>query len=258
MTQWTQIGRVGAGVIAMLLLTSMNAGGQTIQEWSDRAFVNINFGYQPGARTETTAGSFDLYEETATVSADLRTGGASMFDIMAGHRIWRNAAVAVGYSRYSDTIATEVTAVIPDPFEFDAPHTSSLGLENLQHREGAVHLSGAYMLPIEVPGVDTLEILVFGGPSFFSLSKDIPAGVSVIPGTSTVAEVQVRRIAESATGGHFGVDVTYRIASYGLVRNIGVGFFLRGASASVDVPEVEGGKVDLGGFSYGVGARLRF
>jgi hypothetical protein len=109
------------------------------------------------------------------------------------------------------------------------------------------------MLPIVLPRVDLVELMVYMGPSFFSLKKDVIGGVSVQPGGTTIANVDIQRVSPSATGFHFGVD-----ARYPVTRNIGAGLFLRRASASMDVSQVDGGKVDVGGFSYGFGVRVRF
>jgi hypothetical protein len=263
MNKWTYfgLGQRLCGALALLVVSGGAAGAQTIGTWTERGFAHINVGNQPGSRTETVAGSFDLYGEVASYGADLRTEGSTVFDIMAGHRVWRNAAVALGYTSYSDTVGTVVGASIPDPLFFESSHERSSAVGGLKHAERAVHLSAAYMLPLsDMPygRLNRVEVLVFGGPSFFSLDKDVIAGVAVPAGSTDLADVAVNRESGSATGAHFGIDVTYRIASYRFLQGIGAGFFVRGASATIDVPNIEDGRVDVGGLTYGVGARLRF
>ena len=54
-------------------------------------------------------------------------------------------------------------------------------------------------------------------------------------------------------GYHLGVDFRYLF-----IRNAGLGAFVRYTSGSVDTSVVDGGKIDVGGFQYGVGLRVRF
>lgn len=241
------------GVAVALLSVSSVAAAQSRQNWTDWGFASFSLGVQPASRTHTVSGSFDLYDEQATFDASLGTGSSSLVDLMGGARVWRNVGVALGYSRYSDTVSTIVNARIPDPLFFDAHHGAAVAVDDLAHREGTVHLSAVYVMPLVFPRIDMVEVMVYAGPSFFSLSKDVVQGYSVAPGTSDIDVVDVAKVSGNGTGIHFGVDVRYPVT-----KNIGAGLFLRRAAGSVDIPEVDGGSVDVGGASFGVGVRVRF
>jgi hypothetical protein len=233
------------------------ATAQVVQPWTERAFVNVNVGAQSKARRYEIAGSMPVYDETATYETALTTGDGALFDLAGGYRVYGNLAVGVGFTRYADSHDATVTGLVPDPLFFDSPHPSSLTLNGLDHSETAVHLSAAFMVPVLVPVLERLDVVVFGGPSFFSLDKDILDAVSIAPGGINLENATTRSVSGSATGGHIGVDVSYialRTAGIG----VGVGAFVRQTGATVDVPDVSGGEVKVGGLNYGVGARIRF
>ena len=83
--------------------------------------------------------------------------------------------------------------------------------------------------------------------------EDLPSGFTVTPGTATIAAVTQTQVKETAVGLHGGVDVRYLI-----LENVGAGLFLRYAQGRVNSDVVEGGRMEVGGFQYGVGARVRF
>ena len=222
------------------------ASAQVGSAWTERGFFNVSFGGQPTSRTVTIVDSFPLYDETATIESDITASVGGLFDIAGGYRFWKNVAAAVGYSRYSDTSSTTANASIPDPLFFDSPHSSSVEVSDLEHTESVVHLSAVYFVPV----TDKIGVSVFAGPSFFSLNKDIPSDATIPPGGVTVTDIATRTISESATGGHFGVDLRYMIT-----RQFGAGILLRYSSASVEVPEAT---IDMGGFNYAFGVRVAF
>jgi hypothetical protein len=244
-----------AGMLGMVGAES--AAAQVVQPWTERAFVNVNGGAQSTARRYDVTGSFPLYQETATYETSLTTGDGPLFDIAGGYRVFGNLAVGLGVTRYADSHDATVTGLVPDPLFFDTPHSSSLPLGGLKHSETAVHLSAAFMVPLRLPVLERLDVVVFGGPSFISLDKDVLDAVSVAPGTTNLTTATTSSVSGRGTGGHVGLDVSYiafRTAGVGL----GIGVFVRQSGATVDVPEVSGGAVKVGGLNYGAGARIRF
>ena len=241
------------GVLTMAGATPARA--QAVQPWTDRAFVNVNVGAQTKARRYEVTGSFPLYQETATYETSLTTGDGPVIDVAGGYRIFRNLAVGLGVTRYSDSHDATVSGVVPDPLFFDTPRASSLALNGLDHAETAVHLSAAYVVPVQA--LDGLDVVVFGGPTFFSLDKDVLGAVSVAPGGAELSDAAITSVSGSGTGAHVGLDVTY-IALRRAGLGVGIGLFVRQSTATVDVPEVDGGEVKVGGLNYGVGARIRF
>jgi hypothetical protein len=214
-------------------------------------FLGVNIGAQPKARDYTVSQTFPLYDETATVETLIGTGGKAIFDFGGGYRVWNGVSVGISFSFYKDQSSTTAMATIPDPLVFDSPHTSSFPLDVLDHSERGVHISIGYTLPLTF--VDKLDVTVFAGPSFYTLKKDMPGAVTVVPGGSTLSNVAIEEFSGSGAGGHLGLDFNYMVTPM-----FGAGAFWRFAPASVDVPSVSGGKVDVGGQQIGFGGRVRF
>lgn len=261
MTEGCRVIRVMAMAIAVLFVAGPRpASAQFAQlqqlldrEWTDMGFITINGGAQPTARSVSTGDSFPLFDETATWDSTVGVGSAGLFDINGGYRVWRNVAVALGYSRYSDSSSAGVTASIPDPLFFDMATIASRTESGLTHRENAVHLSAAYVLPI----TDRIDVTVLGGPTFFFVKKDVVSDITVTNGALTGATTT--RLEETATGGHFTVHAGYRILGprWGM-RHIGAGIFLRYTGGSIDGGSAGAGTIDVGGFNYGAGVRIGF
>lgn len=244
---WLQCG----GMMVVVTMAARPVEAQAIRPWDDRGFVNVSVGAQPTGRTHVAAGEFDLYDESGTFDASLQTGASSIFDIQTGVRVWNNALVALAYTRYSDSVGALVHARVPDPLFVDTFAEATADVGGLRHREQAVHMSVGYM--VLVPGLDGMRLLFHAGPTAFSLNKDVVSGVTVVPGTQVVDGVTVENVSSSALGAHFGADAQYMINS-----RLGAGLLIRWAAGSVDMPQIEGGKVKVGGLTVGVGVRYVF
>jgi hypothetical protein len=246
---WGRAGRVAVASLVVSVGVVSSAAAQSVLPWNDRGFVSVNFGGQTQARTSVVSGAFGLYDETATFESTIGVGSAGLFDISGGAKVWKNLGVGLAFSRYADVSSADVTMTIPDPLVFDRPVTTTANVSDLNHSENAVHVSAIWMLPMS----DKIDVMVFGGPSFFSLNKDIVTGFTVQQNTQTVSSITTDEKSGSGTGAHFGFDVSYRI-----IKNLAAGMLIRYGSASVNVSEVSGGKVDVGGFNYGFGVRVIF
>ena len=261
MTEVCKVIRVMAIAIAVLSVAGLRpASAQFAQvkqlldrEWTDMGFITISGGAQPTARSLRTTGSTPLFGETATWDSTVGVGSAGLFDLNGGYRVWRNVAVALGYSRYSDTSSVGVTASIPDPLFFDMATVENLTGSGLSHSENALHLSAAYVLPI----TDRIDVTVLGGPTFFFVKKDVVSDITVTDGT--LASATRTRLEETTTGGHFTLDVRYRLLGprWGL-QHIGAGIFVRYTGGSIDGGSVGAGDIGVGGFNYGAGVRIGF
>lgn len=217
--------------------------------WTDRAFVNFSVGQQWMDQSLTSSGSLVVYEETATWSAPLAIDDSFLFDVGGGVKVWRNLGLGVSYSATNDTHASTLTARIPDVLRFDSFHTSSREIADLKREEQAFHISALWMIPV----TDRIDVAILGGPSFFTVKQPYVNNMTVTAGASTINTVATAEIDESATGYHIGVDGTVRI-----LRNLGVGFLARYASAKIDTPQVDPASLDVGGFQGLIGIRARF
>jgi hypothetical protein len=235
------------GVFAVAALAA-NASAQTLQS-TDKAFAGLSFGGQTKARTYTTAGSLPIYDETATFGSTVGIGAETLIDFSVGARVWNNVGAGIGYSRYSDTSNGIFTATIPDPAFFDRPRTSSVEVPGLKHTESQIHVSAYWLQPV----TDKIDVSVYAGPTFFNVKQALPSGFTVLANTNTIATVTQTEVKENAIGLHFGVDGRYLIT-----KNAGVGVFVRYAQARVDSDLVQGGRIEVGGFQYGVGIRVKY
>jgi hypothetical protein len=232
------------GVIA-LVLTAAPAYAQ--MQWQDRGFANVNVLAQPQSRDVTVTSTFSLYDETATATGPRKIGGGGVFDISGGYRVWRNLAIGLGYSHFSDSSGVNVTASIPDPLVFDSPNVQQLDAGKLDHSENAVHISAVWFWPV----TDKIDVAVSAGPTIFNVSDQGITGVTVQPNTSIATGVTTDKASETALGVNLGVDVTYLVT-----KKIGAGLLMRYAGSSVDLPWVD--SLDVGGFQIGAGLRYRF
>lgn len=240
--------RVGILVVGLLLTGAVREASAQMLQSTDKVFAGVSFGNQTKARTFTVSGSQPLYDETATFESSVGIGSSTIVDVSAGVRVWKNVAVGLGWSSYSDTSSSTLNASIPDPLFFDAPHARSASADGLEHSEQQIHVSAYWLQPL----TDRFDVALFAGPTFFSVKQDLLTGVTVPTGGTTISSVTRTTVDESAIGLHLGVDLRYLV-----VKNVGVGAFGRYATAKFDAP-IDGGSMEVGGFQYGAGIRVRF
>jgi hypothetical protein len=237
--------------LRMLLVAGMVAatahGALAQMRWTDRGFVNVNVAGQTGSHDIEVSTTFDLYNETAAVAAAQKVGSGPLFDMSAGVRVWRNLAVAIGFSTFGDKADGAVAASIPDPLVGGQFASVSGSASGLKHSERGVHFQAVWMMPI----TDKIDVAFSGGPSIFSVSQDLISGVTIAPGTQTMTGVVTERQKKTGAGGNVGVDVTYIVR-----KGFGGGVFMRYAGGSVDLPLVQ--NLGVGGFQMGIGGRYRF
>lgn len=247
------------GFLAVLALTAPPLAAQTPAEsddrqvplWTGRAFAHVSVGAQPTGRTYVSAGSFDLYDEPATFDASVSTGSAAFVDLTGGIGLWENFAGVMSYTFYSDSAGAVVNGNIPHPLFANTYASGSVNVSGLRHREQSVHLAVAYVLPR--PDLWDVQVMLFAGPSIVSLNKGVVRDITVQNGTQTVERANTESVSSTTLGAHFGFDVKYPITDA-----IGAGFLLRWVQGTADVPQVQGGKVKIGGLQFGAGVRYEF
>lgn len=241
--------RVGILVVGLLLTGAVREASAQMLQSTDKVFAGVSFGQQTKARTFTVSGSQPLYDETATFESSVGIGSSNVVDVSGGVRVWKNVAVGLGWSSYSDTSSSTINASIPDPLFFDTPHARSASFDGLEHKEQQIHVSLYWLQPV----TDRFDVAFFAGPTFFSVEQDVLTGITVPTGGTTIDSVTRTTIDESATGFHGGVDLRYLV-----VKNVGIGAFARYATAKFDTTAIDGGSMEVGGFQYGAGIRVRF
>ena len=241
--------RVAIILVGVLLSGAVRESSAQMLQSTDRVFAGVSFGAQTKARTFTASGSQPLYDETATFESSVGIGSDRLIDISAGVRVWKNVALGAGWASYSDSGTATLNASIPDPLFFDTPHARSASEPGMEHDEQQINLSVYWLQPV----TDRVDVSLYAGPTFFSVTQDLLTGITVPSGGTTIGAVTKTTLDESTIGVHFGVDVRYLV-----LENVGAGAFVRYTSGKLDTTLVDGGSMDLGGFQYGVGLRLRF
>lgn len=244
-------------ILGCLLITLALPLAASAQSAADtRGFATFSGGVQGTDGASSQSGTFTVYGESGNFKADQSYDGGSMFWFGGGFKIFGNLAIGAAYSRVTDTQEGTVTVTAPHPLFFDSPRSVTLDQGSLKHNENVFHLQALYV----IPAGERFEVIVGGGPSFFTVTHDfiVSAGFSEVgsPFTSiNVTNVQVEEADATVTGINVGAE-----AAYYFTRNIGVSGFFRYVSATADL-EVGNGtttEIDLGGPQFGAGVRFRF
>ena len=216
--------------------------------WTDRGFVNVNFGAQTGSRELTLATTFEIYNEQGSVTSTQDVKAGTFFDLSGGVKVWRNLALGAGFMRSVGNADAAVTASVPDPLVFDTPRTVTASATDLKHTEQAVNVSATWMIPF----TDKVDIGLVFGPTFFSVKQEFPTSVTVTEPGPALSSVDIAEVDESTVGVHFGVDVSYMFTP-----RFGVGGLARFTRGSIEIPNAAE-KLTVGGFQIGAGGRVRF
>ena len=131
-------------------------------------------------------------------------GGGTAFDISVGVKVWRQLAFGAGVSLFSRQDELQVTAQLPHPFHFDQPRRITGTAQGLTREETAGHVQAMWVAPVG----QRVEIAVFGGPSFVSVTQDMATGITFTQGypydTAAFTGIQRRMLSESAIGFNVG------------------------------------------------------
>lgn len=236
----------------IVLLTGLAAAAasevlaQTPPGPPNRVFVDVNVGAQPSRRFITTSSTFTLYDEPASVATSQRIGNGPVIDLSGGYWVRENLAIGVGFTSFSDTGTSAVTATIPDPLFFDRSVSVNSIATDLKHTERTLHLRAVWLVPV----TDKIDVAVSAGPSFVKVGQQLVSSVTVPTGTQTI-NVVVSDESGTAKGVHVGFD-----GNYFFTARLGAGIFVRYTAASVDLPSAADLKV--AGLNAGLGIRVRF
>jgi hypothetical protein len=243
-------------VFAVCTGVAQDAHAQT-GTWADRGYINIGFGVESGSSSLTDTQNITIYEEAGTLTTSTTWTSGSVIDAGFGVRVWRNMTIGVGYHMEDNDTDGSVSGQIPSPIFFNRPRQLSQDVV-LERKESAVHLVFGWVVPFS----EKLDVMLFGGPSFFRLEQDavsdVEIGEGASPFTTVVADVDVTTRKKSLAGYNVGADATYIIWSNDDMR-IGAGGFVRFTQASGEILQLATEQsTDVGGVQFGFGARIRF
>lgn len=210
-----------------------------------KLFLSVEVGAQPQQRDTVSESSFPLYDETATITATNPVQNGIVFNIAGGYKFRPNLGVGVGVNVFNAREGeASLVASIPDPVFFNRNKIVLETLTGMTHRETSINLSAVYFYPID----ETFELVLYGGPTIFNVSHDVPS--ATVPSGQTLV---TSRAAETKTafGGHVGVEGNYMFNP-----RYGAGIFFRYTGGKVDLPSVQ--DLSVGGAQVGLGFRVRF
>ena len=240
-----------AATFTLAICASAASAAEAQMTWTDQGFVNATLGVQGGSRSLTTSTAFDIYEETGSLSTTQDVGGGGFFDVSGGYKVWRNLAVGIGFSRVGSEADVTVSALVPDPLQFDRLRPATATATGAQYSELAVNLSGTWMMPV----TDKVDVGFSFGPTIFLISQDLPGALVASdisePGP-TIRQVRFTSVDNTSVGIHLGVDATYLVTP-----RIGAGVLIRYSVGSADLEGATDG-LTVGGFQLGGGVRFRF
>lgn len=242
-------------VATALLLVILAATTASAQTPATRGFVTINGGYQMTANDFTDSRSFVANVEEGRFNSDYTVKAGPSFDVSGGGTVWRRLGVGVGVSRFSRSTPLHLDGEIPHPFFFNRPRVVSGDVGGLKREELAVHIQLRAIAPVG----NRLQVMAFGGPSFFRLKQDVVTDIAYTDEYPYDSATFRSATTTSRTGSKLGLNAGGDVAFF-FTRQVGVGFTAQVATATVQVPLASDTKADVkvGGFQTGGGLRLRF
>lgn len=225
--------------------------------FAGRFSVHLNGASQGGIRRMTDNLDFRAYDEDARLQSTHVIGGAGLLDVGGSLRLWRGLSVGASYAQLATSDATTLSGAVPHPIRHGAFRDLPVHELSFSHRQRVTHAFVAWRFPV----TERIEASFFAGPSLYNVFQGVVSNVTVReaggPPFHTVRAdlVQTGAHTRNAVGGHAGLDVAYMPT-----RHFGVGFFVRYASATVDLPGARTGRLFLpvGGAEAGGGFRFRF
>lgn len=224
-------------------------------QWTDKLFLNVNFGVQIGSQDVASSSSFEVYEEPAQLAATHSLGSEPILaDFGAGYRVRPNLAVGIGYVNYNTESDVAVVAQIPHPFLTDVFRTVTATAPGVGHMSNILNFSAVWMWPY----TDQIDVAFYAGPSLIFAKQDVVSGVTIAPepgpnySNPQVTGVTVTEQTKTSFGIHFGADAAYMVN-----KRYGVGAGLRYIWGSADFDGLAD-SLTLGGFQIVGGLRVRF
>lgn len=228
----------------------------------DRFFFSVNMGGQNKEQSFSDSSTFSIYNENGALATAHSIGGGTLFDIGVGMRVWQGLGVGVAYSTVKNFNDASVTVRVPHPILFGQSRTATATVADLEHSQNVVHLQFMWTLAL----TSRFHLTASAGPSFFTVRQTVATVAApqdiVDPApynNLSIRTVSLTDVKDSPVGVNVGLDATFvivRIKGIG----IGVGGFVRHASATLNLPTEATGDATLkaGGPQGGAGLRLRF
>ena len=219
-----------------------------------RGFISAGGAYQVTTYDFSDSKTFTENAEEARFSTNYIVKKGPAFDISGGP-VWRALALGVGVTRFSRSTPSTFSGSSPHPFFFSRPRAFNGSIDSLKREELAVHVlvGGVF------PAGDRVQVMVFGGPSFFQVKQDVVTGYTLNEAYPYDQATFKNAVTTSAKDSKIGFNAGGDVAVF-FSRQVGVGLSAKFAQANVDLPSASGSttEVKVGGFQTGGGLRVRF
>jgi hypothetical protein len=217
-------------------------------------FVSVNGGYQFTSHDFHNVATHPDNVEVRQLDTSYRVPSGSTFDVAAGVVGPRNVGVGIAVSRFSRSTPASLSGTTPHPFFFNQPRSVSGQVGGLDRMELGIHLRVLGAIPLG----RHVEVMVFGGPSFFHVDQDVVTDFTYTQSypfdTATFSTAQTSKASSWRVGFNGGGDVAYFFT-----RQIGVGFSAMFSAATLDLPaDSSTVSVKAGGLGAALGVRLKF
>lgn len=240
-------------LIAMLALPDLAVAQPGTFE--TRGFVIVNGGYQLTANDFDVRSSFRANAEDGSFTTEYDLKGGPALDVAGGAMLWRRRlGVSVGVTRFSRSTPSSLSGSVPHPFYFSRPRSVRGDIGGLKREELGVHVQARAIVPIG----SRLQVMAFGGPSFFQVKQGMVTHFTWVDSypfdDASFSAASTTNAKGSKVGFNAGADVAFFF-----IRQVGVGGTVQFSGATVEV-EGAGNTQDVkaGGAKAGVGLRVRF
>lgn len=258
-------------VMVMMVLAAVPAWAQD----RDRGWAHLSFGgafSTAGEETRRFEGRY--FGEPFIDQADYPAPKSTWtFDVGGGAWITERLGIGLSAGRTSREYDVPVFITVPNPNRASSPATATAVTPLFDRVETEVHLHAAWALVRR----ERVRLRVFGGPTFFKYSDMLTYGLEANQTTAgggnvvTIRSIDAQPFSANTLGFHLGLD-----GGYFFTDHIGVGAMARLSRGSVDLDEPDpappttplstsfqplhtgDGSVGVGGFTLGVGLRVRF
>ena len=165
--------------------------------------LHLNGGFQSSAAEFRTDLPFTLYGEDGQFQTDHRVEGGAIVDAGGSVTVWRQLALGATFTELRTSDTATLAGSVPHPLVVGRPRSvGSQGL-SFEHRERATHIQIAWVFPIG--GDERMDLTISGGPSFFSVTRDVLGNFTVTetapPFSEVLVDVERRENTSNGWGG---------------------------------------------------------
>ncbi|MEZ5421353.1 MAG: hypothetical protein R2708_28995, partial [Vicinamibacterales bacterium] len=140
-----------------------------------RGLLAVNGLFQPTTTSFADRQELSYFREPASYSGAYDIDSGIGVDIGGFARLWRNLGAGVSVSQLSRKGEAAFTGSYPHPFFFSRLRQADTSATGLDRSETGVHVSAAFL----VPSNGRLHLVLFAGPSFFSMTQDVVNDITV-------------------------------------------------------------------------------